>query len=244
MTECIHGLEGEQCDVCFPQKKADKPAPARIATRTRNTTDVRPSRAAATRSFKPITEERVYYVAHVSTLPSLLERGAITADAPTLYSELGTELRTTAEVTHGRPVASYVSFSLTPDSASWLELRAGALGPGWSAQAQRSTPSDFVFLVTTIGALGPVTVTDGNAAGTLTRFMSETEDVRRAVARALADEDLRARVEVLVDGEVPLSSIPTIGVANEPTKERLRSMLSGSGLTPRIAVYPPWFQSE
>lgn len=247
MSECIHGLDGQQCDVCFPQKLPEKPVAVRTAA-PRKTAEVRPARVGtAVKSRRPVGEQRVYHVTHVRNLEGILAAGALEADAAPkvpLYSELGLELRATAEVAEDRTATDYVSFALTPDSSGWSEVRAGAHEPGWSQAARRAAPSDFVFLVSTIGRLGEVVVADGNAAGSLTRFASDTDGVRRSLDRLTDYPELGAAAEVLVAGSVPLSSIQLIGVANEPAKERVRGILSGSGFAPRIAVYPPWFAQE
>lgn len=247
MTECIHGLEGQQCDVCFPTKQPERPAAARVAA-PRRTSEVRAPRASvAVRKRRPITEERVYYVTHVSNLPGIVADGGVRADATPevpLLSELGLELQRTAEVAPGRTADEFVPFALTPDSRSWLELRAGAHEPGWSAAARRSQPADYVFLISTLGALSEAIITDGDPAGSLTRFASTPDDVRRVLDRLSDDPELRAGAAALIDSDVPLSAIQLIGVANEPAKEKVRALLEGSGFRPRIAVYPPWFAVE
>ena len=247
MSECIHGLDGQQCDVCFPQKLPEKPVAVRSAA-PRKTAEVRPARVGtAVKSRRPVGEQRVYHVTHVRNLEGILADGELRSDATPevpLYSELGLELRATAEVSDGHTVSEYVSFALTPESSAWSEVRAGAHEPGWSQAARRAAPSDFVFLVSTSGRLGDVVIADGNAAGSLTRFASDTDGVRRSLDRLTDYPELGAAAEVLVAGSVPLSSIQLIGVANEPAKERVRGILAGSGFAPRIAVYPPWFAQE
>ena len=247
MTECIHGLDGQQCDVCFPQKLPEKPVAVRAAA-PRKTAEVRPARVGTSvKSRRPVAEQRVYHVTHVRNLEGILADGELRAEATpavSLYSELGLELRHTAEVSTGRTVSEFVAFAITPDSHDWSEIRAGAHEPGWSAAVRGSAPTDFVFLISTIGTLGEVTVADGDAAGSLTRFASEPGDVRRMLDRMTDYPELGAAAEVLVDGSVPLASIRLVGVANEPAKERVRAILAGSGFSPRIAVYPPWFAQE
>lgn len=247
MSECIHGLEGQQCDVCFPTKQPERPAAARVAA-PRRTSEVRAPRAsAAVKKRRPVAEERVYHVTHVRNLPGILADGGLRADATPevpLHSELGLELQHTAEVEPGRSADEFVPFALTPDSRSWKELRAGAREPGWSAVARRSVPADYVFLISTMGALGEAIVSDDDPAGSLTRFASTPDDVRRMLDRLGDDPELRSGAAVLVDGEVPLTAIQLIGVANEPAKENVRTLLEGSGFRPRIAVYPPWFAVE
>lgn len=244
MTECIHGLEGQQCDVCFPTKQPERPVAARVVA-PRRTSEVRAPRASiAVKKRRPVAEERVYHVTHVRNLPGIVADGGLRADATPevpLHSDLGLELLGTAEVTSGRTVDAFVPFALTPESRSWQQLRSGAREPGWSAAARHSVPADYVFLISTMGVLGETLVADGDLAGSLTRFASTPDDVRHMLDRLGDDPELRADAAVLVDSEVPLAAIQLVGVANEPAKENVRRLLNGSGFSPRIAVYPPWF---
>ena len=38
--------------------------------------------------------------------------------------------------------------------------------------------------------------------------------------------------------------VALIGVANEPVRDQVRALLSGTGFRPKVAVYPPWFVPE
>lgn len=192
-------------------------------------------------------ELRVYHVTHVRNLPAILESGALLADARPavdISSELARELRSSAEVSPGRSVSDFVAFGLAPDSSAWAELRRGALEPRWSAAARASAPADFVVLVSTVAALGPdVVIADGDAAGTYTRFATGA-DAERMLARLHGDPEARAAAEALAPDRVALTAVPLIGVANEPARDEVRHLLAGSGFTPKLAVYPPWFAPE
>ncbi|MGX5680503.1 DarT ssDNA thymidine ADP-ribosyltransferase family protein [Schumannella luteola] len=248
MSECIHGIEGTMCDVCFPKEKpqpARRTAPVRAARATTSAprAGATPARPAMLRTG----ELRVYHVTHVRNLPAILEDGALIAGAAPVVdvsSELTRELRATAEVTPGRPVADYVAFALAPDSTTWVQLRGGAAEPRWSAAARASAPADFVVLVSTIASLGAeVVIADGDAAGTYTRFAAGAE-AERMLARLHSDPEARAGAEVLAPERVALAAIPLIGVAHEPARDDVRRLLAGSGFTPKVAVYPPWFAPE
>lgn len=199
-------------------------------------------------SSRPLrtSELRVYHVTHVRNLPSILEEGALVARATPvvdLSSELARELRQTAEA-FGRPVADFVPFSLAPESASWDELRRGAAEPRWSAAARAAALPDFVFLVTTVAALGPeAVIASGDAAGTYTRFATG-EEAPRMLAHLNSDPEARAAAEALAPERVDFRSIQLIGVAHEPARDDVRALLAGSGFAPKIAVYPPWFAAD
>lgn len=248
MTECIHGLEGTQCDICFPSAAPDpirRPATTRPAPRSTSTrpaasrpTTSRPAAAA----INP-AEVRAYHMVPISALADIVDAGALDAEtgAAALLSDLGRELRSTAEVGDGRSVASFVSFSLSPDSTRWTQLRSGASEPTWSATARSIAPTDYAVLVTTLGALGEPVLTDGDAAGTWTRFARSADEVRRTLARLHDSDELRADAEALAPSPVPLEALTLIGVANEPAKERVRALVGALPRSPRVAVYPPWF---
>lgn len=237
MSECIHGLEVPLCDICYPKAVVEKPKPVRTA-------GPRVNRIAGTTSTKKslnISEQRVYHVTHINNLESILDADAILADATPnvdLSTELTRELRRTAEVAPGLSVADYVPFYLLPNATLWEDLRGGAQDETrWSAAARAAASTDFVFLVTTVAALGEgAVVTDGDAAGSLTRFASG--DDRGRMLQHLYDTEHALAAEALGRSSVPFSAIQLIGVANDRVRDRVREF------TPtRVAVYPPWFHT-
>ncbi len=169
-----------------------------------------------------------------------------------LSSELTRELRATAEVRPGLSVSDCVPFFLSPNAELLNELRSGAVeSTRWSVAARAATSTDFIMLVTTMGALGAgAMIADDDAAGTFTRFSAQPDDRARFFSRLSPEQLLRA--EVLAPGTVELSRIQLIGVANDPMRERVRGMLAavaGAGAAAdatqlKVAVYPPWFQRE
>lgn len=243
-SECIHGFEGTQCDICFPAAAPERPAVARpAASRTvRRTAPVRASTPAVSTA-----ETRIHLALSITELTSVLDGGAITpqnALVHSLASELGRELRDSADVA-GRPASAFVPFSLDPAGGAWEQVRHGATGPQWADAARRSVPADFVVLVSTLARVGEeVVVADGDASGSLTRLARTTDDIRRMLGRLRDDPDARSSAEVLVPDAVPFEAIQLIGVANDPAKDRVRALLTGHGLTTRVAVYPPWFATD
>ena len=189
-------------------------------------------------------EQRVYHVTHIRNLPGILENGIVTHAAPIVdvSSALTRELRFTAEAS-GASVADFVPFYLAPDADLWGDLRAGAVDETrWSDAARAATPSDFVFLVSTLARLGSaVVVADGDAAATFTRF-STGDDIQRSVERLHDNEDARRTAEALVPQHVPFDAVQLIGVANDPVRDRVRELLRPHTTATKVAVYPPWFQ--
>jgi len=208
----------------------------------------------------------VYHLTHVRNLEQILDSGQLrggqgavaVASAPAaawfpaidLSSELTRELRVTAEVRPGLSVSECVPFFLSPNAELWNELRSGVVeSTRWSDAARAAGSTDFVMLVTTIGALGAgAVIADDDAAGTFTRFSAHPDDRARFFSRLSQEQLLRA--EVLASGTVELSTVQLIGVANDPMRERVRGMLvavaggrSDTALL-KVAVYPPWFQRE
>lgn len=235
MAECIHGLEVPLCDLCYPKAVPEVIKPVRSS----GPRVVRTPGVSTTRKSVNAAQQRIYHVTHISNLEGILDADAIVAGTtPTvdLSTALTRELRETTEASPGASVASHVSFYLSPAAALWEQLRDGALDETrWSDQARATTPADFVFLVSTVSQLGDsVVVTDGDAAGSLTRFASG--DGVRPMLEKLYDTEAAKDAEALVPGSFPFSGIQLIGVANDRVRDRVRD------LTPaKVAVYPPWF---
>ena len=241
MPECIHGLEIPLCDACYPKAQPVKPVAARV-TRPAAPRAIRGSVATSSRKSIDPARQRVYHVTHIGNLEAILGSGELSARATPvvdLSTDLTRELRATAEVTGGHSVADYVSFYLAPSANVWDDLRRGANDETrWSAAARSAASADFVVLVTTVAELGSeAVVTDGDAAGSLTRF-STGDDITRALTK-LHDSEALGVAEVLALDSVPFTSIQLIGVANDPVRDRVREMTSS-----KVAVYPPWFQAE
>lgn len=194
-----------------------------------------------------VGDQRVFHLTHISNLGAILDAGELVAGSRPpvdLSSELTRELRATAELVSGSRVSQHVPFFLTANATVWEDLRRGIPDPRWSLAALRADPYDFVWLVTTMRALGDGAVmTDGDAAGIYTRFAESSVDVSRMLVRVRADEDALPRAEVLVHGSVPFDAVSIIGVANDRVRERVREILSDAGVSTKVAVYPPWFQA-
>lgn len=234
-AECIHGFEPGLCDTCYPKVQPERPKvvrPKRVATSKRAAPLI------AARPKMTAAEQRAFHITHLGNLESILTSGELLADARPpidVSSELTRELRATAEVAAGEPVSGYVPFYLDPQATLWLELRDGSADPRWSAAARGASSADFVFLITTVAALGlDVVIADGDAASTYTRF-AVGGDVDHMLER-LHDTDVRPDAEALAKSRVPWDAVQLIGVANERIRDRVRQLTST-----KVAVYPPWF---
>ena len=241
--ECIHGLDGTQCDSCFPKKAPEKPvvAPRRTATRS-----IKGSTGAPSVQQANVATQRVYHLTHSNNLAAIIEAGELRADATPVVdisSELTRDLRRTAEVSPGTSVADHVPFFLSPDAALWNDLRLGIYGPHWSAAARTAALTDFVMLVSDLGSLGTDAVlTDSDAAGSLTRFAPMSDTGERMLRRLHTEDDTLLDAEVLSPAAVPLTAISLIGVPNDRARDTVRGLLKSSQFGPKVAVYPPWFQ--
>jgi len=240
MAECIHGFEGTLCDSCFPKTVVEKPKVARAAAAPRRTA------GSATRKSLNTADVRVYHVTHLSNLAAIIEAGELRADerpAIDLSSQLTRELRETASVGPGEAVSSFVPFFLAPDSVVWEELRRGALEPRWSDAARAAASTDFVFLVSTIKAIGDVVIADGDAAGSYTRFATTPEHAEQMLVHLHGDELAKQAAEALARGTFDFDAVQLIGVANDRVRDSVKDLLADSGFVPKVAVYPPWFQN-
>ncbi len=236
MPDCIHGLEIPLCDSCFPKAVPEKPKVVRASSRT-------PRAAAVSTSKRSLNTaaQRVYHVTHINNLEGILSTGALLADASPsvdLSTELTRELRNTAHVSaDGGVVSEYVPFYLTPSATLWEQLREGADDETrWSPAARSAVSSDFVFLVSTVEALGDGSViADGDAAHSLTRFATG-DSLTRMLERLHDSEDVQ-EAEALAVAPFPFDAVQLIGVSNDRVRDRVRKLTST-----KVVVYPPWFQ--
>jgi hypothetical protein len=261
-VECIHGFDEGMCDSCFPKKVPELTAPPkRTPPRTAGSSIPRGAPAttgsrakgggAAAKKPLDLSAQRIFHVTHVSNLAAIIERGAILAatrpEAPAephldVSSHVTRELRETAEVNPGTMVSEFVPFFLSPEATNWVELLSGAEGVHWSDAARAANPTEFVVLAGTIGAIGEaLVVSDGDAAGSVTRFAANAEAVDRMLRRLLADEFSLITAEVLAHSHYNLEDVALIGVANDRTRDTVKALLKGAGVSAKVAVYPPWF---
>jgi len=244
-TECIHGFENQLCDSCFP-----KAAPAKPVTRAASTSRAKrvPGAPRASSTKMPaLADQRVYHVTHISNLENILLAGQLVAaaqiESPILdvSSPLTREMRGTASLSTGEAIDRYVPFSLVPESSAWRELRDGAPEPRWSDAARTASSSDFIFLVTTIRALGnDAVLADGDAAAGQTRFATDEATMTRMLGNLRADE-LTEDAEVLIHGSFAFDEVQLVGVASDKARDRVKELLDAASFATKVAVYPPWF---
>jgi hypothetical protein len=260
--ECIHGFVDGLCATCNPKPVPESAASTRPASRTRVATapraTVRSLRAAAripvgTAPADNLLEQRIYHVTHVSNLPAILASGSLAAGStPALELSPDAARLERGEIPiPGGPadmLAEYVPFFLTPDAQLWQTLRSGDEHPRISSKARAADTYDFVFLVSTVkhvvNAGAAFVVADRNSEGSTTRFAISREDAERMLHRLRSDNggEQLLDAELLVADRLPLESVTLVGVANDRVRQVVRDMLAGSEFTPKISVYPPWFQ--
>ncbi|MEP6478963.1 MAG: DarT ssDNA thymidine ADP-ribosyltransferase family protein [Rhodoglobus sp.] len=241
-VECIHGLEEGLCGSCNPKEVVE----VKKVTTTRAPQRKATPAMEASQLVVNVGEQRIYHLTHIRNLEIIVADGSIRADAVPAFdisSELTRELRRTAEVDDGVPVANFVPFFLAPNASLWEELRRGAANPRWSDAARKAPPADFVILASTISAIpGGAVIADGDAGGSLARFASSPADSERMLRRVRQDEYALYEAEALSPGTFPFAEISLIGVANDRARDRVKQLLAGSDYSPKISVYPPWFQ--
>jgi hypothetical protein len=263
-NECIHGFVDGLCATCNPKPMPEVAVATRPATRTRTASSprgatVRSLRAAAripagSTPADNLLEQRIYHITHVSNLPAILEAGALVGGSVATLDLLPADLRGERHEIEipGRSeksLADYVPFFLTPDAQLWQELRAGREHPRLSSEAGAADALDFVFLVSTVRHVielpAEFVVADRHSEDVTTRFATTQDDAQLMLHRLRAHDDGEQLLdaELLVAGQLPLESINLIGVANDRVRQTVRDMLAKSAFTPKVSVYPPWFQT-
>lgn len=175
VAECIHGMEGTQCAICFP--KPDPVPPPRVVNRMSRTgtaasTPRRSPRvaggasaasraAAAPKKQINVGEQRIYHLTHIDNLPQIIATGAILADtndkldarpAVDISASATREARHRATVfePEGVAVADYVPFFLSPNASVWRNIRSQIPDVRLSTNAHEASAYDFVLLISTI----------------------------------------------------------------------------------------------
>lgn len=176
--ECIHGLDGELCAVCFPQaapevvaapvvrKRSSNAKPPsltgpRKVTPTAGTSAPRKSAGAAKRPIDNVGEQRIYHVTHISNLAAILESGALLADTSDALEARPTVDVSAADIRETRRavalpgeadlvIADYVPFFLSPNASVWDAIRARSGDPRLVLNAHGSDAYDFVIFVSTV----------------------------------------------------------------------------------------------
>ena len=248
--ECIHGFEREFCDICSPRATPEPVKPVRRAPASDRTP--RASRASTAGSPRgprgPVLDpsaHRVFHVTHRDALEWILDAGALVAGTETpvdLSTPLIRELRATVPATDEASVAECVPFALSDQASWWRDLRDGALDrTRWTDAARELRPTDLVVLVATLGALPGVVVTDADAASAVARVAREPEEIARTIAKVKAGTGA-LEGEALVPGSVSFDAVVLIGVANEPSRDRVRDLLADAGRgNVRVLLSPEWF---
>ena len=263
MAECIHGLEAGLCDQCFPKAvplleivtaAGQRNARAKAAVSRR-------AASAASKTVESVGDQRIYHLTHIRNLAGILASGAILADANDSWttdppvnlssSETRQSRRATAVSGLGSAnVAEFVPFFLVANSTMWEYIRSDSPDPRLSSNARGVIAANFVLLVSTVKNAaeqtqdGAIVVTDGDAAHVLTRFAASTESSERMLRRLRADDNAETIVEaeLLVKHSLPFELVTLIGVANDRVRDEVRGMLKSSAHSPKVSVYPPWFQ--
>lgn len=246
-------------------KATTRSAPKTSAVREPRTTAAARSSSARIAADN-VGEQRIYHVTHVRNLAAILESGALFADANEVWearpqidiSAAETRAARRAALVAGdgsANVASYVPFFLSPNANIWEGVRSGSADPRLVLDPLGSDAGDFVILVSTVKTVlagradaidadeASVTITDGDAAGALTRFAatSAAADRMLRLLRANPDSDALQNAELLVADEFPFELVTLIGVTNDKVRDVIKPLFAGSAFRPKVVVYPPWF---
>lgn len=223
--------------------------------------------SSAKRAVDNVGEQRIYHVTHINNLPAILAGGALLADMSAAWDTRPTIDISSAEARESRrtalvsmqgnlSVAGYVPFFLSPNASVWDSVRAHATDSRLVLDGHGSAAYDFVILVSTVKKVidgqaadaeshpAAIAVTDGDAGNRATRFGSTAETSERMLRklRADPDEDALLEAEFLVKEAFPFDRLSILGVANDKVREVVKDILAASDYSPKVAVYPPWFQ--
>jgi hypothetical protein len=220
------------------------------ATRVRPAVRSAPRRTSTTPVAKPavpfnVGEQRIYHLTRVANLADILNHGELRCDPPgAIWAEAARQARRKTETVAGGVVADYVSFFLTPNARVWEAIRSSAPDPRLSLDLRGQLPADFVLLVSTVAKAATLAsvVADRDATFPLTRFATDQETSDRMLRRLHEDADAVTDAEFLVKEAFPFELVTLIGVAHAKARDVVKDILAASGYSPKVSVYPPWFQ--
>ncbi len=243
-----------------------KTATAKAATAKAAST-LKPVRSTKS-SHDNVGEQRIYHVTHIRNLAGILNSGRLLADASDAWTARPVVDLSSAPQRAARraalvagddsaSVACYVPFFLSPNARLWDSLLTESNDPRLSPEAHRSPTYDFVILVSTVKKLldaqagaeetvaASVAVTNGDAAGALTRFGSAPETADRMLRSLRADQESQKirEAELLVTESFPFELVTLVGVANDKVRDAVRSIFAAEAHKPKVVVYPPWFHA-
>ena len=173
--ECIHGLDGELCALCFPPAApvASTVPAVRAPRASRARTPEAPTAlrtvvapittgtAKTKRHDDNVGEQRIYHLTHIRNLPGILATGRLLADNSEAWEERPVVDISSPENRQARrealvagpdspAVAGHVPFFLSPNALVWENIRAQSLDPRLSDDAHDAAAFDFVILVSTV----------------------------------------------------------------------------------------------
>ena len=173
--ECIHGLDGELCALCFPPAapvastvpaarapRASRARTAEAPTALRSVVaPITTGTAKTKRHDDNVGEQRIYHLTHIRNLPGILATGRLLADASDAWEERpvvdisssanrDARRQTPVAGADGLAVADHVPFFLSPNALVWENIRAQSLDPRLSDAAHDAAAFDFVILVSTV----------------------------------------------------------------------------------------------
>ena len=175
IEECIHGLDGELCALCFPPAapvastapavrapRASRARTAEAPTALRSVAaPITTGTAKTKRHDDNVGEQRIYHLTHIRNLPGILAAGRLLADTSDAWADrpvvdisspANRDARRDTRVAgpDSLAVADHVPFFLSPNALVWDNIRAQSLDPRLSDDAHDAAAFDFVILVSTV----------------------------------------------------------------------------------------------
>jgi hypothetical protein len=186
--ECIHGLDGELCALCFPPAapvastvpvarapRASRARTAEAPTALRTVAaPITTGTAKTKRHDDNVGEQRIYHLTHIRNLPGILAADRLLADASDAWetrpvvdisSPANRDARRQTPINGAadRAVADHVPFFLSPNALVWENIRAQSLDPRLSEAAHEAAAFDFVILVSTVKKVLDAQAADADA---------------------------------------------------------------------------------
>ena len=212
---------------------------------------------------EPPDRPKIYHITHVDNLSSILAAGGLESDARRLAQEVGhttigmTEIkqrRLTMEVDchPGTKVGEYVPFYFCPRSIMLYLIHMG----NHLDLAYTGGQRPILHLETDLYSVVEWArensrrwaFSKSNAGAFYTRFKKNLDELNEVSWDAVAAQDFRdsrikegKQAEFLLHDTCPWKLIERIGVIDEPTAERVNTILRQNRHRPGVSVKPDWY---
>ena len=201
-----------------------------------------------------------YRITHINNLPLLLQNGIVNKhhlNADNNYVEIGNpaiiDVRSTTpvKISNYGMIGDYVPFYFTPKSIMLFNIVTGY----WHPKVPQRNRNEIVVircLIADLATLPQWFFTDGQGNDMVSNHYSNLANLSEIDWHSIQKSDFsksdgdydrprRYQAEFLVHGQIPLTSIESLNVFNNQTREDIIQILSQNNINLAVNIQPQYF---